>query len=155
MEIGDCPDEYWALPEHAEEVRARPKAPPVVFVPFRDPYLDARADVRALVKPEHAGVEVRSWGAGSKTLDAAKALHHRVILLDGAIGGLWDYDADAGRVEWATFDTVKGKTRRAIEDCSTELASFLEESFGHARVYPMESAKSHASRLDAIRALKE
>ena len=153
VEVQGLADDYWALPEHLAQVRKPPEAPQVVLVPFRDPLLDGRATVRPLVRDEHAEVQVENWGAGSKRLGEVKSLHHRVIVLSGAIGGLWDYDPDEERVIWTTFDPVKGKIRKEVERQCAEVGTFLRDSFGHARVYPMESAKSRAGRLAVIRGL--
>lgn len=81
------------------------------------------------------------------------SIHGRCILVDGAAGGLWDYDPDSDVGVWGTFVPAKGALRKEIQAQCDAAATFLREESGHALIYPMENAKSRARHLASVRGL--
>ena len=153
LEVRDQKDSYWMLRSQADTVARPPAVPRVVLVSLRDPILDARTSPLPLIDEEHWGVRIESWGSTTNALREVNSIHGRCILVDGAVGGLWDYDPDSDVGIWGTFVPAKGALRKEIQAQCDAAAAFLSEEFGHALIYPMENAKSRASRLASVRGL--
>ncbi len=96
---------------------------------------------------------IDSWGSTRKALREVNSIHGRSILVDGAVAGLWDYDPDSDAGIWGTFAPARGALKKEIQAQCDAAAGFLREEFGHALIYPMENAKSRASRLSSVRGL--
>ena len=153
LEVRGQKDKYWMLRSQADAVARPPAVPRVVLVSLRDPILDARTSPLALIDEEHWDVRIESWGSTTKALRDVNSIHGRCILVDGAVAGLWDYDPDAAVGIWGTFMPAKGALKKEIQTQCDAAAAFLREEFGHALIYPMENARSRASRLASVRGL--
>jgi hypothetical protein len=66
----------------------------------------------------------------------------------GHLIGLWEYDPDAGKIVWLTFDKPAKEVSNAVK--KTEV--FIKDQLGDARSFSLDSPKSRAPRLNAIRA---
>jgi len=139
------------LPEDAEAFRAfeAPKAKSVpVLVGSLDSVSAARRDVRTLLDDadvERKVVVDRKVG----TLGGLADLPSHAILDGGRLVGLWEYDFDAGRIVWASF---VGKTK-ALEAAVARTEAYVRDELGDARSFSLDSPKSRAPKLDALRAL--
>ncbi|MCA9671435.1 MAG: winged helix DNA-binding domain-containing protein [Myxococcales bacterium] len=131
-----------------------PAAPSVAFVAFRDNHLDMRLGVTALVAPASWGRQAPSWGSGRTTLQAVKHLHGRGLLGEGALVGMWDYDAERGVLLRGAFGALPRATRRDLAGRCLALEHFLRDQVGHCLIYRMEPQRSREQRLAAIRALE-
>jgi hypothetical protein len=61
--------------------------------------------------------------------------------------GLWQFDAEVGQVVWWTFDAADDALRAAV--LATE--EYLREQLGDARSFSLDSPKSRAPRITALR----
>lgn len=66
----------------------------------------------------------------------------------GQLIGLWEFDPDAGKIVWLTFD----KPAKEVAATVKETEAFIRDQVGDARSFSLDSPKSRAPRLAAIRA---
>jgi len=139
------------LPDDAEAFRAfvppRSKAAPVL-VSSLDSISAARRDVATLLDGADAGRKV----AGDREIGALGGLAdlpNHAILDGGRIVGLWEYDVDAQSIVWASF---VGRTK-AIAAAVERTERYVRDELGDARSFSLDSPKSRAPKLAALRAL--
>jgi hypothetical protein len=77
-------------------------------------------------------------------------LPHHAILDRGRVIGLWEYDPEAGEIVWASF----GARDKALGAAVATTEAFVRDQLGDARLYSLDSVKSRAPRLAALRELR-
>lgn len=85
-----------------------------------------------------------------KTLVSAGGLTdfpNHAILDRGRLIGLWEYDTEKQSIAWMSFD-IRDKALIAV---MTETESFIREQVGDARTFSLDSPKSRAPRIEALR----
>ena len=85
-----------------------------------------------------------------KDLAAAKALGDRpshAIVDRGRLIGLWEYDQPAESIAWVSFI----KKDKALEQAVTRTEAFVRDQLGDARSFSLDSPKSRAPRIAALR----
>ncbi len=65
----------------------------------------------------------------------------------GRLVGLWEYDTDSGSIAWSSF---AGKDK-ALAAAVSETERYVREQLGDARSYSLDSPKSRAGRIEALR----
>jgi winged helix DNA-binding protein len=101
-----------------------------------------RRDHRALIDGEPAL-------PGEPPVTAAKDLTDHPITDRGRIVGLWQFDPAAERVVWTTFAPPADPD--ALRASVHETQTFVREQLGDARSMSLDSPKSRAPRLAALR----
>jgi hypothetical protein len=123
-----------------------PKEPRYVLVSSLDAITAHRRDVRTLVDGIDWGHRLlggREKAAGSALSD----LPSHAILDRGRLVGLWEYDVEAQSVVCTTFSPQSEALHTAI--ANTE--RFIREELGDARSFSLDSPKSRAPRIAALR----
>ena len=85
-----------------------------------------------------------------KDLAASKALGDRpshAIVDRGRLIGLWEYDQPAESIAWVSFI----KKDKALEQAVTRTEAFVRDQLGDARSFSLDSPKSRAPRIAALR----
>ena len=116
-----------------------PKDPQYALVGSIDSVLLLRRDLESLIGDQDPG---------SLLKDGIAELPSHAILDRGRIVGLWEYDPATESVAWATFrkpDAALKKTVQAME-------AFVRTDLGDARSFSLDSPKSRAPRIAALRA---
>jgi len=72
---------------------------------------------------------------------------NHAILDRGRLIGLWEFDAEKGTVAWATF----GIKDKALDAVVAETEKYVREQLGDARTFSLDSPKSRAPRIEALR----
>jgi hypothetical protein len=96
----------------------------------------------------------------TSTLFEAKDLEHSLtgkaaladlpshaILDRGRVAGLWHFDPETGTIAWTSFV----KKDRALEEAVARMEAFVREDLGDARTFSLDSPKSRAPKLAALR----
>src|SRR5262249_38680689 len=68
----------------------------------------------------------------------------------GRLVGLWEYDAKARAVAWASFGVKDKALSRAVEHTER----FIRDELGDARSFSLDSPKSRALRIQALHAAR-
>jgi hypothetical protein len=140
------------LPEDADTFRAfdPPSEPQYALVSSLDAISATRRDVRTLVDAGDADRMVLTE-SGERSLVGLADLPAHAILDRGRLIGLWEYDADAGSIAWATFD---GKSDADLERAVAETEAFVRDQLGDARSFSLDSPASRRPRIAALRAMR-
>jgi hypothetical protein len=140
------------LPEDEDAFRRfePPATPQYALVSSLDPISANRREIATMLD---AGDDERiaSLDGGARAGGALMDLPSHAILDRGRIVGLWEYDADAQAIVWATFD----RRRDAALDAEVrETEAFVRDQLGDARSFSLDSPKSRRPRLDALQRLR-
>lgn len=126
------------------------------FCPPRDPQyalvssLDAisllRRDLASLLDPRDASRRaVTPKGTGE--LGGLADLPSHAILDRGRLIGLWEYDAEGGCIAWCSF----GVKDEALQAAVARTEAYVKNDLGDARSFSLDSPKSRAPRVAALR----
>jgi hypothetical protein len=80
--------------------------------------------------------------------DRNSSLPSHAILDRGRLIGRWEFDTATGTIAWALFD---GKVDKALEKIVREMEAFVRDDLGDARSFSLDSPKSRAPRIEALR----
>jgi len=136
------------LREDLEALRAFrvPKAAGHAAVSSLDGMTLLRRSVRDFIG-EAVG-ELKVFGEkGALALGGLSDLPHHAIFDRGRLVALWDYDPEAARVVWAPLVAKDAALERAV----SEVETFVRDELGDARAFSLDSPKSRAPRLAALR----
>jgi hypothetical protein len=132
-----------------EAFDVRSDEPAYALVSSLDPITANRRDVRALV--DAADEAVLSKAAGDLAANALMDLPSHAILDRGRLVGLWEYSPDDGTIVWATFGA---RHDAALEAAVDRTSAFVRDQLGDAQSFSLDSPKSRAPRLEALRRLR-
>jgi hypothetical protein len=84
---------------------------------------------------------------GQRQIGSLSDLTSNAILDRGALVGLWEYDPASGSIAWRTFAAPD----KALRECVARTEAYIREQLGDARSFSLDSTKSRAPRIAAIR----
>jgi hypothetical protein len=136
------------LPEDAEVFRRfKPPTKPVyALVSSLDAIQAHRRSLDAMLDPEDGRRKVWSEGGLAPVAGFADFPAH-AILDRGRLIGLWEYDPETESIVAATF----GVKDRALDAARRETERFVREELGDARSFSLDSPKSRAPKIAALR----
>ncbi|HEY6330879.1 MAG TPA: crosslink repair DNA glycosylase YcaQ family protein [Blastocatellia bacterium] len=97
-------------------------------------------DPKDLARPIVAEKETKPAGG-------LKYLPNHAIIDRGRLVGLWDYDQSTGSIAWISF-VKKDKT---LLDAIARTEAYVRDQLGDARSFSLDSPKSRAARIEALR----
>lgn len=152
LDLVDVGDGRLALPEHAEELAAfdPAAAPRYALLAGIDALMLLRRDVRSLLDAADAGRPVPGHRSGACLGDLADLPDH-AILDRGRLIGLWEYDVETERVAWWVFDQAAAADP-ALLSAVERTETYVRDQLGDARAVSLDSPKSRAVRISALRA---
>ena len=115
-----------------------PKEPCYALVSSVDGITLLRRDVAGLLDEKDQKFEL---------LRGVADLPSHAILDRGRIVGLWEYDPESHTIAWASFS----KRNKAMKDAVTRTEAYVREQLGDARSFSLDSPKSRAPRIAALR----
>ena len=116
----------------------RPKEAHYVLVSSLDAIALLRRNVADLAAPEDLQLNLQI---------AAVDLPHHAILDRGRLVGLWEYDPQSESIVWRAF----GAKEKAMREAVARTEAFVREELGDARSFSLDSPKSRAPRIEALR----
>jgi len=131
------------LPElrDAWETFQPPKEPQVTMLSSIDGIVLLRRDLLADDADLKKISSVEGAGSGLKDLPS------HAIVDRGRLIGLWEYDPESSSVAWTTF----GKPTPAVRECVARTEAYVRDQLGDARSFSLDSPKSRAPRIMALR----
>ena len=137
--LGSVGDDLCLLPEdHEAFLRFQaPKRPQYSLVSSLDGLGLLRGDLKGLLAPEDREKDLKGQFPGHAILDR------------GRLTGRWEFDTAAGTIAWASFVPRD----KALEKAIHEMEVFVREDLGDARSFGLDSPKSRAPRIEALRAI--
>jgi hypothetical protein len=135
-------EEHLMLPQdHADFAAFKvPKQPQYVLVSSLDGISHLRRDVRGLLAPE-------DMNRGILSENGLTDLPSHAILDRGRLIGFWEYDVTTESIVWMSFIPRNPELEKAV--ARTE--HFVRSELGDARSFSLDSPKSRAPRIDALR----
>ena len=139
---------YLILPESRASFEAfkPPREPEYVLVSSLDGITHLRRNVEDLVDPADRKNMV-FCDKELKAIGGLSDLYNHAILDRGRIVGLWDYDVETQSIAWTSF---VGKNK-ALEEAVRKTEAFVRDELGDARSFSLDSPKSRAPRIAALR----
>src|SRR5262249_20742107 len=84
---------------------------------------------------------------GRVLLGSVADLPNHAILDRGRLVGLWEYDPTTESIAWSSFGKKDAALKVAVEKTET----YIREQLGDARSFSLDSPKSRAPRIEALR----
>jgi hypothetical protein len=128
----------FAAEREALEAFKPPRQPQYAVVSGLDGLFLLRRNLKDLVVPE----DHKRSGVGTGLMD----LNHHAIVDRGRLVGLWEYDPAAESIAWASF--IKDK---ALPAAVERAQAYVRDQLGDARSFSLDSPKSRAPRIEALR----
>jgi hypothetical protein len=105
-----------------------------------------RNDFKGLLDPKDLQSKVRV-DSGLKDLGSLTDLPSHAIVDRGRLIGLWEYDQATESIAWMSFV----KKDKALQEAVTRTENFVRAQLGDARSFSLDSPKSRAPRIEALR----
>jgi len=152
LDLVDLGDGRLASPEHAEELGAfRPAdLPRYALLAGIDALMLLRRDVKGLLDAADADRPVPGHRSGARLGDLADLPDHAIVDR-GRLVGLWEYDMAAERIAWWVFD-AEAAADPELSAAVARTETYVRDQLGDARGFSLDSPKSRAARVDALRA---
>ena len=123
-----------------------PKDPHYVLTSSIDSIILLRRDVKALLDAKdmerNVMVDKKTQRLGTVTDLPSHAIFDR-----GRLVGLWEYDPETQSIAWSAFT----KKEKALEDAVARTEAYVRDQLGDARSFSLDSPKSRAPRIAALR----
>lgn len=113
-----------------------PKQPHYILTGGLDGLALLRRDLPSLLAP-----------ANLQVLTGLADLPNHAIFDRGTLAGLWDYDVQTESIVWTSLGPPSAAMKKAVE----HMEHFVREDLGDARSFSLDSPKSRAPRIDALR----
>ncbi len=135
--------------EDAEALRQLkvPKEPEYALVSSLDSIALLRRDFKSLLDEADMGREAFT-GKGAFQLSGLADLLSHAILDRGRLIGLWEFDPVSSSIVWVSFV----RKSRALEQAVLAMEEFVRDDLGDARSFSLDSPKSRAPKITALRA---
>jgi len=122
------------------------KEPQYVLVSLADAILLLRRSLSTLLDPKDTARQV-FVDKDTKPLGVLADLPSHAILDRGRLVGLWEYDTATQSIAWTSFV----KKDHALEQAVAHTERYVREQLGDARSFSLDSPKSRAPRVAALR----
>jgi hypothetical protein len=145
VEIGDG---RLMLPALSEEYGAFkvPREPRYALTGSIDGIILLRRDVQSLVGEKDLGTRIQG-DRNPVSIGQVADLPSHAILDRGRLIGLWEFDTESESIAWASFRKPDAALKKAVAD----MEAFIRRELGDARSFSLDSPKSRAPRLAALR----
>lgn len=141
-------EDRFLLPEDADSFAAcKPsRDPDYVAVSSLDSIAALRREINTLLADSDLQRPVVT--EKGKTIAAFSDLPDHAILDRGRIVGLWEFDTETNSVAWVSFVESNAALKAAIR----KVEEYVQKDLGDARSFSLDSPKSRAPRIQALRA---
>jgi hypothetical protein len=106
-------------------------------------------DAIALLRDDVSGLIDEGDTKLKKAAGFRGELPNHAILDRGKLVGLWDYDIETEKIAWSAF----GVKDKALDAAVVETETYVREQLNDARSFSLDSPKSRAARIAALRGL--
>jgi hypothetical protein len=124
-----------------------PTKPVYALVSSLDPITANRREMQSLIDEQDRARTVMV-DATAKPIGGLADLPSHAIVDRGRIVGLWEFDVESGSIVYATFGR---KADRALQAAIEATEAFVRDELGDARSFSLDSPKSRAARIAALR----
>lgn len=141
-------DDRLLLPEDRAKLETftAPEDPHYVLVAGLDSISLLRRDLKGMLDSKDLDRHV-FVDKDTKPLGGLADLPNHAILDRGRVVGLWEYDTSTNSIAWMAFV----KKNKALLDAVARTEQFVREQLGDARSFSLDSPRSRAPRVEALR----
>jgi Winged helix DNA-binding domain len=149
LKLSSIGDGGFLLPEDREGFEAFqvPKKPRYVLTASIDGLSLLRRDLKGLMEPADFKREIYG-DKGMVCINTLADLPSHAIFDRGRLIGLWEYDPAAESIAWCSFIPKNGDLKKAV----AKMEEYVRTQLGDARSFSLDSPKSRAPRVEALRA---
>ncbi|MGO8790360.1 MAG: DNA glycosylase AlkZ-like family protein [Terriglobia bacterium] len=142
-------DEHLMPPGRLEEFQAfkTPKDPHYTLVSSLDGILLLRRNVKSLLAADDLKKAAFDEKARKVEMGGLMDLPSHAILDRGRLVGLWEYDPESQSIVWTSFVGSNSDLEKAVR----QTEEFVRVDLGDARSFSLDSPKSRAPRIQALR----
>ena len=142
--------EWLVLQEDAEALASfrPPREPQYALVSSLDAISLLRRDLPGLLDARDLSRQVMADKA-TRDLGGLTDLPSHAILDRGRLVGLWEYDPETSTIAWCSF----GGKNKALAAAVARTETFVRDELGDARAFSLDSPKSRAGRIAALRGM--
>lgn len=115
-----------------------PAKPQYALVSSLDALALLRNDIKSLIDEEHVKLQ--------KVVGLTEFPNHAIVDR-GRLVGLWEYDMESEKIVWSSF----GIKDKALDAAIAATEKYIREQLGDARSFSLDSPKSRAPRIAALR----
>jgi hypothetical protein len=155
--IDDSGDELLARADLEHLLRMGPAlASAVAFLPFEDNLVHLFGGPSHLVDDEYLDLETPRWGTSKGKPMPPIALRDnphlalRPLLVDGRIGGFWEYDPDAEVALPRCFHAPSRASQILLEEQSEMVSALLRSEIGHGRSFSLDTDDELRHRMQLL-----
>lgn len=138
-------DDAWLLPD---DVRAWKTFAAdngrVVFLPYRDPFVSMRRPAAVLAWRDT--MPVLNAKSRPVAIRDVSGFNHHAIVADGALVGVWEYDAETKCVVSRVWNTDKA-LRTRVAEAAAETERFIRQQLGDAKLSAVDPPAQRATRI--------
>jgi len=146
--LGDA----FAAPGDIDAAHAAPLPLGIRLLAFEDNYLVNHGGPGAVTDPKHHAIEADIWGDDKpEPLGTANHILSRSIVIDGLVAGFWEVDPKANGAVWTTFDPPSKQVAAKIDELTDDIATFLLDDVGNARVFSLDTMELVQERANRIK----
>jgi hypothetical protein len=147
IEIASGDQRFFLPDDHAKfDAFKPPKEPSYSLLGSIDSLFMLRTQFEDALDPKDLERKV-PVDSGMKNLGSLTDLPSHAILDRGRIVGLWEYDQATESIAWVPFV----KKDKALQEAVTRTENFVRDQLGDARSFGLDSPKSRAPRIAALR----
>jgi hypothetical protein len=125
-----------------------PRQPQYSLVSPLDGIALLRRDLKGLLAEENLKEQVLAE-KGFRELGGLSELPGHAIIDRGRVVGLWEFDPSRHDIAWMSFV----KPDKALREAVARTEAFVRDQLGDARSFSLDSPKSRAPRIEALRKL--
>ncbi len=128
----------------------------VAFLPFEDNLVHLYSGPAHLVDDEFLDLEAPRWGTSKSkplpptTLRQMPHLALRPLIVDGRLGGFWEYDPDAEVALPRCFHAPSRASQILLEEQSELVSALLRSEIGHGRSFSLDTDDELRHRLKLL-----
>jgi len=119
----------------------------IAFLPYRDPFVHLRRTPSLLTRATAAPVVGVHYGKQrvAPIAEVSDLVHHTILCGDELIG-LWEYDPKSKLVVTRLWQPT-ARLRRRVDDAAEDLATFIRNELGDAKLSAVDPPEKRAIRL--------
>lgn len=146
----DPKDPLMCLPEHADGVGDAPPGDWSLLA-MLDPYTDHRNRMAWLAEPRHHDRELSLGGLKRRPISEMKTAWQRLVLCQGRIAGLWEFNPETEQVEVGLYEPAPNDTLDALMAQVARVRDFLVSDLGHGRCFSLDTPAAMLKRVATVR----
>ncbi len=149
LKLSGFGEDRYMLPEDLDSLRSfkASKTKGYQLTSSLDSMVLLRRNHTSLLAPQDLDRTILSDRGVAKLASVSDLPSHAIFNQQGRLAGLWEYDKDTEAIVYVAFSGKDAALTKAVAETET----FIREHLGDARSFSLDSPKSRAPRIQAMR----